>query len=146
MSQDPRTAEGRGGSRTILWVAVAVIAAVLIGLGLWLALGLGEGADTVADDPGEQPTAVDGVAQFSGNGDDTTDSFEVAGNWQIEWETSGESFQVELFTEDGSSRGVIVDSAGEAEGGTFVTEGGKFYLEVTADDDWTILILDGGGE
>jgi hypothetical protein len=92
---------------------------------------------TTAADP-------DLAGHFSGTGDDTSESFEVTDNWEIRWQAADSPFEVELFTEDGSSRGTIVTSSGDVEGSTFVVEAGRFYLMVRTTGDWSVDIVDPG--
>jgi hypothetical protein len=93
----------------------------------------------------DEPTGASNDAPtFTGDGDDTTDEFEVGANWELSWESAG-AFQAELIDASGSSRGVIIESAEAGDGGTFVSEEGTFTIEVTADDTWTIEVIDRSG-
>jgi hypothetical protein len=134
----------------IVGVVVAIVVVAVVGTVIWVALaqGAGDGPDEIAtEEDVDIPTTETGtVAEFEGDGDDSTEEVEVAGNWQVEWEATGDEFQVELINEEGESRGTIVDSGGESEGATFITEGGTFTLEITSDDEWSIAIHEGGGE
>lgn len=135
--------------RRALFLAVAVgIAALVIG---FIVLET-EDADTPSssDRPSSSSTTTFGGdasttaerATFSGTGDETTDVFEAAVNWELKWIVSeGETFQVELFAKDGASRGFVVQDDGDSEGSIFVSEAGAFYLEVTTDGRWDVTVI-----
>lgn len=155
-TQTVREGSGNGRRRWPLLVLLLAVVGVIV---IALVLSAGDGGpatgpdDTETTDPvdgvdgdGEEPPRTETLAQFAGSGDDTTDTFAVVGNWEIRWEaTGGESFEVELFREDGQSRGVVITDEGEGDGSTFVSEEGTFYLEVTTDSDWTIDIVGAPG-
>ncbi|MFL6205083.1 MAG: hypothetical protein ACJ739_07000 [Acidimicrobiales bacterium] len=137
--------------RWLLWAGIAVVLLLLVAGALVLVNDDGDddgGSEKVTEttettDPGSDGAeGARGVTdQFSGTGDDRTEVFEVAENWEVRWKASGSSFELELFTEDDTSRGTIVTASDEAEGSTFVVEGGRFYLAVTTDGDWSVDIV-----
>jgi hypothetical protein len=144
----PAEEHGRSSRRRLVWLAIAVVVAVLVAGGLLLVNdddGDDGGAAQVTEttEPGSDASEdVQGVTdQFSGSGDDTTEVFEVAENWEVRWTSTGSSFTLELFTEDDTSRGTIVTASDQAEGSTFVVEGGRFYIAVTTDGDWSLDIV-----
>jgi hypothetical protein len=94
------------------------------------------------DDGGEGTTAS--RLSFSGSGDDQTEPFDVAANWELRWESDG-AFQAELFNPEGESRGVIIETDEAGDGATFISEAGEFTLEVSADEDWSIEVVDRSG-
>lgn len=103
---------------------------------------------TPAPSPSESPT--DEASQPQGNvlleleGTDEaiSDHFEVKGNWELRWESRGQGpFSVELFTDDGTSRGIIVQGEGGEEGSAFASEEGRFSLLITAEGPWAIRVL-----
>lgn len=85
---------------------------------------------------------VEPVAEFSGEGNETTESFDVEVNWELRWRVSeGERFAVELLTNDDVSRGHVVDATDKSEGTTFVSEAGEFKLRVSSDAPWSVQIV-----
>jgi hypothetical protein len=135
--------------RWLIWVGIAVVVALLVAGGLLLANdddgddgGGSEKVTQTTEAGSEGSDETRGVTEhFSGNGDDTTDVFEVAENWEVRWKTTGASFELELFTEDDTSRGTIVTASDEPDGSTFVVEGGRFSLAVRTDGDWSVDIV-----
>jgi hypothetical protein len=99
--------------------------------------------DRDLDDEGTQQSAASPLS-FSGSGDDQTDAFDVAANWELRWEAD-DAFQAELFNAEGESRGVIIETDEAGDGATFISEAGEFTLEVSADGDWNIEVLDRSG-
>lgn len=129
----------RGAIAAVVAVAVAVAAVV------WSTDDEGSGS---GERPAGTATTVDklptagSIAELTGTGDQQTDVFEAATNWELRWSTAAAgSFTVELFAEDGTSRGVIVDEPARTSGSVFVSEEGSFYLAVTADTAWELEIL-----
>lgn len=82
------------------------------------------------------------LLELDGSGDETSEVFEAALNWELRWKApDAESFSVELFNEEGESRGVLIEDSEDPDGSTFVSEAGSFYLEVTSDGDWSISVI-----
>ena len=156
----PQTPGATQGKRRV--VPAVAVASVLLALAVLAAVGLlnrdGGGragepaqgpatseASAVTEGPAatEEPaTSVDELAAFTGSGDDTTEAFEAAVNWELRWKAEeSESFSIELLAEDGASRGQVVQGAEEGSGTTFVSEEGEFKLEVSAAGDWSITVV-----
>ena len=145
---DVELAQRRRPRRAILFVVNAVIVVVAV-VAFLLTRDADETSDSVVpverstSTSEDSPPAVDSLVELEGAGDDTTDVFAADLNWELRWSVGGEDahFEVELFSEDGESRGVVIQDREESEGSTFVSEAGSFYLEVRSDGDWTIDIL-----
>jgi hypothetical protein len=85
------------------------------------------------------------VAELEGEGDDVTDMFEVSDGWELRWETSGgERFQIELFTDEEESLGIVVDQEGDGVGSVQPPSGGHYFVDITADGSWAIVVFDAG--
>ncbi len=102
-----------------------------------------DGSATTAATPSTNSEAKVGpVAEFSGSGDETTETFRAAANWELRWRVAeGGPFAIELLTKDGESRGRIVDGGDNMEGTTFVSDEGEFKLNVSAGGDWSVQLL-----
>lgn len=94
-----------------------------------------------ATDEASQPQG-DVILELEGDGEAISDHFSVKGNWELRWESRGSGpFTVELFTDDGTSRGIIVQGEGGKDGSAFASEEGSFSLLITAEGPWSIRVL-----
>lgn len=127
-----RPAERRGRNWPLLIVSILVIVAVAVGAYWFVTQGPGQ---RIVSPPGSD------ISSFSGDGDQTTSSFTVRGQWQIHWENEGNSF---TFAIDGDEDlGTIIDQEEPGSGVTNVVAAGTFHLVVTADGPWSIRITQG---
>jgi hypothetical protein len=100
------------------------------------------GCTSAADEGGEEPvgTQMTDGPTFSGEGDEDTEVFTTGPNWELAWETESSEMSIELLTGDAESRGTIIETD-EAGGGTsYISEGGEFFLRVTATGSWQVEI------
>jgi hypothetical protein len=124
------------GRRRPGWIVIALVAilVLVVGIGVYWFLTQGPGNRIVS------PAGSD-ITEFNGEGDQTTDAFEVRGQWQVHWENSGASF---AFAINGDQDlGTIVQQEGPGSGVTSVVAGGIFHLEITAEGPWEIRIAQG---
>jgi hypothetical protein len=138
------TPAGREGRRSLLLVAILVVA-VVVGVTLWRSGDGPEHQATATKDPAATPPdhdVVGLVADASGRGNDTGEIFEVTSNWELRWTRDGQGpFEIELLTESGVSRGVVVRGEDRPQGSTFLSETGRLRLKVTASDPWTTKVV-----
>jgi hypothetical protein len=101
-----------------------------------------EGEPT-ADEASEGSAALEPlvVTEFVGEGDETTDTFEVEDGWEMRWETTGESFQVELLEVGGDSLGKVIDHKGEGGGSAYPSAEGELELAVSAEGPWSVRVI-----
>lgn len=81
------------------------------------------------------------IETFSGSGGKNTRPFKVGPGWEIQWDASGDIFQLYLYTADGSLEGVPANQQGSGEGSSYQAKGGSYYLQVNAIGDWQIKIV-----
>jgi hypothetical protein len=122
-------------SGTRRWILLAVIAAVLlIAAGGYWFFSMGSG-DGVTSPPGSE------VISFSGDGDQTTESFEVRQGWQIQWQHDR---KFAMAIRGDRDFGTVIDEKGKAGSGVTSPVGaGTFYLEITANGPWQVTIIQG---
>lgn len=98
----------------------------------------------VSDPPSDEAPQPQGdvILALDGEGEAISDHFEVEGNWELRWESRGSgAFSVELFSDDGASRGIIAQGEGGEDGSAFASEEGRFSLLITAEGPWSIRVL-----
>lgn len=112
-----------------------VLAAVAVGLYVvWSSRSNGaDGSDQSAD-----PNVV---AELAGDGDETTDSFDVDEGWQIHWENTGERFAFAITGD--TDFGTVIEQDGPGNGITSPVGSGTFQMEVSAEGSWEIQIIQG---
>ncbi len=145
---DGSAARPRGRFGRVL--AVLTLVVVVLAVALFLTYDDDNGEATRASQPTTSSTesapgggTTSEVASFEGTGADTTKVFSVAANWELRWTVAaGKPFDATLLQEDGTSRGTVVTASdGKSDGTTFVSEEGKFKLEVKAGGPWTVRIV-----
>jgi hypothetical protein len=109
-----------------------VIVAVVIGAYWFLTQGPGQ---RIVSPPGSD------IAQFSGDGDQTTSSFTVRGQWQVHWENQGDSFSFAIAGD--RDLGTIIQQTEPGSGVTNVVAAGTFHLEVNANGPWIAKVTQG---
>lgn len=112
---------------------IVVVALALFAGGYWF----------LTQGPGRQLLSPAGsaVADFGGEGSQSTPTFEVREGWAIEWESTGDRFAFAIRGD--RDFGTVIDIDEPGNGVTSPTSGGSFYLEVTAQGAWSIVIKQG---
>lgn len=115
---------------------------VAAALGVIVMLVLG-GYWFIAEGPGARIISPPGsvVAEFSGTGDEVTESFDVRRGWRMDWSTTGDSLAIAIRGDQ--NMGTVVETDEPSSGTTDPPAGGVFHLEVTAEGDWTITVFQG---
>lgn len=81
------------------------------------------------------------IAQYSGNGIKSTRPFSVDGSWEVQWEASGQVFQIYLYTQSGRMAGVLANQQGAGTGSSYQPKSGKYYLKINAMGNWNVKII-----
>ena len=146
----------RVADRPIL-VAIILGLTAIVGfvLGIWIGRPgpneQGVGASLVTPSPSatatatavepSSPIALEDMSPLSGSADLTTDPFTARGVWQLDWETSGETF---ALTIDGEPDiGQVIDQSGAGKGTISPIPAGTFRIQVRAAGPWTIRVSPG---
>ncbi len=92
---------------------------------------------------GDPDNPDDGIiASFSGDTNKTTSTFTIDEPVDFQWQHSGDgNFIVHLYKSDGSSSDLIVNYIGAGSNSTRYYDSGTYYLDVTANGDWTINVV-----
>jgi hypothetical protein len=88
-----------------------------------------------------QPPNDTVVQTFSGSGGRNTRPFTVKDGWEIQWDASGDIFQLYLYWADGELAGVAANQQRSGRGASYQPKGGQYYLQVNSIGDWTIKIV-----
>jgi hypothetical protein len=123
-------------SRRFSWPLIIISALVIV-------LVAGGAYWFVTQGPGQRIVSPPGsdIAQFNGDGDQTTGTFTVRGQWQVHWENQGETFAFAITGDE--DLGTIIDQSEPGSGVTNVVAPGTFRLEVTANGPWNLRITQG---
>lgn len=70
-----------------------------------------------------------------------TRPFKVNGPWEIQWDASGDIFQIYLYTSDGTLKDVAANQMGSGEGSYYNPQKGEYYLQVIAMGSWKVRIV-----
>jgi hypothetical protein len=81
------------------------------------------------------------VAEFSGDGDQTTESFSVREGWSIHWENSGSEFSFAITGD--RDFGTVIDQDEPGSGVTSPVGEGTYQLEIQAEGPWEVRIVQG---
>lgn len=101
----------------------------LVALGYWA-------YQTAVRAPVSRPSAGT-VANFSGDGDMTTEPFTVSEGWELHWSTKGSEFEMALS--DGSTRTLMTRNGPGS--GTTVPQGfGTYRLVISAKGSWSVEV------
>lgn len=114
-------------------IAVLIGLLVMASVAYWL----------MTEGPGQALLSPAGstVADFSGEGDQTTDAFEVREGWSIHWENTGETFAFAISGD--RDFGTVIQQQEPGSGVTSPVGEGSYRLEIVADGPWTIQIVQG---
>lgn len=81
------------------------------------------------------------VKEFSGSGGKNTRPFTVSNGWEIQWNATGNIFQLYLYDNEGSLKGVPANQQGQGPGSSYQAKGGEYYLQVNALGNWDVKIV-----
>lgn len=81
------------------------------------------------------------VKTFSGSGAKNTRPFTVQEGWEIQWDASGDIFQLYLYSPGGDMIGVPANQQGPGKGSSYQPKAGEYYLQVNAIGDWSVRIV-----
>lgn len=138
MSELPRTAlKGNDTRRRNRRVGLLLGAAILLAVAVVVLLIILNSRG----DEGENRTGGGVVAEFAGEGDQTTNRFQVDQGWQIHWETTGERFAFAITGD--TDYGTVIEQEGPGSGITSPVGSGSFRLEVTAEGSWDVTVVQG---
>ena len=132
VEREEGTGDRRSGRRLTVALLLVLIAAVAVG-GYWF----------VTQGPGVALLSPQGstVVELSGTGDQSTDTFQVRGGWEIHWETTGERFALAIVGDQ--DLGTVVGREEPGSGVTFRAEAGTYRVEVSAAGPWSLRIVQG---
>jgi hypothetical protein len=81
------------------------------------------------------------VQQYAGNGTQNTRPFAVTQGWEIQWDTSGDIFQLYLHTASGDLVDVAANQMGSGSGASYFPKPGTYYLQVNAIGPWALRVV-----
>ena len=81
------------------------------------------------------------IAKYSGNGMKTTRPFKTDGSWEVQWDASGQVFQIYLYDKSGEMVGILANQQGSGTGSSYQPKEGEYYLKVNAMGSWNIKIV-----
>lgn len=81
------------------------------------------------------------VTSFTGSGAQTTRPFTVSDRWEIQWDASGDLFQIYLYGARGDIVGVAANQLGPGSGRAFQPGAGSYYLQMNAMGNWTVRVV-----
>ncbi len=97
--------------------------------------------ESVQSQPQSMPPQDTVLQVFSGSGGRNTRPFTVKDGWEIQWDASGDVFQLFLNRADGETLGVAANQQGSGRGASYQAKGGQYYLQVNSVGNWTIKIV-----
>jgi hypothetical protein len=114
-------------------IIVALVAIALLAAAFWI----------FTQGPGVRLLSPAGstVVEFSGSGDQVTDSFHVRQGWRIRWQSTGDRFALSILGE--RDLGKVIDNNEPASGVTSPAGAGTFHFEIDADGPWSVRIEQG---
>lgn len=81
------------------------------------------------------------LQSFDGRDAHTTRPFTVEGPWEIQWDASGDIFQIFLFSANGDMLGLPANQTGAGSGSAYQPRGGQFYLQINAVGAWSVTVV-----
>lgn len=126
-----RAKNTRARSRVRVFVVIGGL--LLVAGGYWF----------LTEGPGQRILSPPGssVAEFEGPGAMTTSSFKVREGWQIHWDSQSENFTLAIRGD--RDFGTVIELTEPTSGITAPVGAGSFHLEVSAEGDWSITVLQG---
>ena len=94
--------------------------------------------------PSTHPQEI--VVSFSGSGGKNTRPFNVSDEWEIQWDATGDIFQIFLYSSDGELVGVAANQSSSGKGSSYQPKAGRYYLQVNALGGWTVDIVSLAGK
>jgi len=86
-------------------------------------------------------SSTSSTTSFNGSGAQNTRPFTTNGSWEIQWDATGDIFQLYLYTASGELVGVPANQMGSGKGNSYQPKAGKYYLQVNAIGNWKIKIV-----
>lgn len=86
-------------------------------------------------------TKTKAIAEYSGNGIQTTRPFTTNDSWEVCWDAKGDIFQIYLYKEDGSFIDILANQLGTGKGSSYQPQKGRFYFKVNALGEWMIKVI-----
>lgn len=125
-------AKRRTGTGRPLVIGLVVLLVVAV-TGFWF----------LTQGPGQRLLSPAGstVAEFGGDSNETTSSFDVREGWAIHWESAGEAFAFAI--EGNRDFGTVIDIDEPGSGVTSPTGSGTQHLVIVAEGPWTVTITQG---
>ncbi len=81
------------------------------------------------------------LAEYSGNGSSNTRPFSAPSGWEVQWNASGDIFQVYVFDMEGDLVEVAANQMGPGSGASFIAREGTYYLQVNAMGSWALRVV-----
>jgi hypothetical protein len=84
------------------------------------------------------------IQQASASESRILDPFTVNGPWEARWQTRGPRFMLVIHEQahpNQAGEATVVSITGSGTGSSSRSRGGKFYLEITAQGDWRVSVV-----
>ncbi len=81
------------------------------------------------------------IRSFSGTGISNTRPFTAGEDWEIQWEASGDLFQLSLRDTNGDMDEIVANQLGDGRGSSYQPRAGRFYLQINALGTWNVRIV-----
>src|SRR5690606_36003095 len=81
------------------------------------------------------------LAEYSGNGSSNTRPFSAPSGWEVQWNATGDIFQVYVFDMEGDLVEVAANQMGPGSGASFIAREGTYYLQVNAMGSWALRVV-----
>lgn len=80
-------------------------------------------------------------AVFQGNGTSNTRPFITPGPWEVQWDASGDVFQIFVHDGVGNLVDVAANQLGAGRGASYQPRSGTYYLQVNATGAWALRVV-----
>lgn len=98
--------------------------------------------DLNIDSTDSTSSSINGIiAQYNGNGLKNTRPFKVNSAWEIQWNATGDIFQIYLYDSNGNLVDIAANQMQPGQGSYYSPKAGNFYLEINAMGDWEVKIV-----